>query len=226
MHEDTEDTVIRARRPSASSSSDVDALADTVLRSSNAPPPLVEPTEPAEPGDWTRALTGDLSADLANVGLANADLPNADPPNADLSTTQPHAAPSRQAPAAPPNPAPVERSVHSIRVGGSEFSLEAPAFIGRHPSTPRIMGTRAVRLVRVPSPNREISSTHVSIEQEGSSVVVTDLGSTNGTTIVSPGSTPVPLRRGDSMVVLPGSLIDLGDSVVIEVLAAKWTTDD
>src|SRR5690606_33746506 len=107
------------------------------------------------------------------------------------------------APASPPSPPAAERSVHSIRVGGSEFSLEAPAFVGRHPSTPRIMGTTAVRLVRVPSPNREISSTHVSIQQEGTSVVVTDLGSTNGTTVVVPGSAPLPLRSGDSMVVLP-----------------------
>lgn len=206
MHEDTEDTVIRARRLSSSSLGDADALADTVLRKRDAPPPLVEPEESSEPGDWKRALTGDLTADLP--------------------TTQPHAAPPRQGPTSPPSPAPTDRSVHGIRVGGSEFSLEAPAFVGRHPSTPRIMGTRAVRLVRVPSPNREISSTHVSIQQEGSSVVVTDLGSTNGTTVVSPGSAPVPLRRGDSMVVLPGSLVDLGDSVVIEVLAAKWTTDD
>ncbi|MBX3093089.1 MAG: FHA domain-containing protein [Cryobacterium sp.] len=207
MREDTEDTVIRARHPSSPTpASDADALADTVLRKSSAPPPLVEPVEPADSGDWKRALTGDLTADLP--------------------TTQPHAAPSRQASASPPSSAPAERSVHSIRVGGSEFSLEAPAFIGRHPSTPRIMGTRPVRLVRVPSPNREISSTHVSIQQEGSSVVVTDLGSTNGTTIIGSGPTPVPLRRGDSMVVLPGSLVDLGDSVVIEVLAAKWTADD
>lgn len=212
MREDTEDTVIRARHPSSlTPASDADALADTVLRERSAPPPLVEPEELSEPGEWRRALTGDLSAEL---------------PTADLPTTQPHATPARKAPALPPSPGPAERSVHSIRVGGSEFSLEAPAFIGRHPSTPRIMGTRAVRLVRVPSPNREISSTHVSIQQEGSSVVVTDLGSTNGTTIISPGSLPVPLRRGDSVVVLPGSLVDLGDSVVVEVLAPKWTTDD
>lgn len=210
MREDTEDTVIRARRPSATpSTSDADAFADTVLSARDTPPPLVEPEEPeepAEPGELKRALTSDLTADLP--------------------TTRPHAAPPPQATASPPSAEPVERPVHSIRVGGSEFSLEAPAFVGRHPSTPRIMGTRPVRLVRVPSPNREISSTHVSIEQEGSSVVVTDLGSTNGTTIIGAGPAPVPLRGGDSMVVLPGSLVDLGDSVVIEILAAKRATDD
>lgn len=218
VREDSEDTVIRERRPlSGAPVSDSDAFADTVLR--DAPPPLIEPRELAPSGEWKRALTGDLAGQL--TGPLTPAVPS------DFSAmTEPHEPPTRRSPAPPPSVDSVAMPVHSIRVGSSEFSLEAPAFIGRHPSTPRIMGSSAVRLVRVPSPSREISSTHVSIEQEGSSIVVTDLGSTNGTTIVAPGAHPVALRTGDSVVVLPGTLVDLGDSVVIEVLAATEVAHD
>src|SRR5690606_27516744 len=143
--EDSEDTVIRPRRvPGAAAVSDLDALADTVL----APPPLL--VEPPEPPRAPRPLSGSAPAPAP-------------------STSPVFVTPTERAPVAP-----VAAPYGRIRVGGSVFSLEAPAFVGRHPSTPRVLGAHAVRLVRVPSPNREVSATHASFQQEGSSVVVTD----------------------------------------------------
>ncbi len=102
--------------------------------------------------------------------------------------------------------------------------LEVPAYIGRRPSTPRITGNRMPRLVMVPSPSREVSSTHVEVRQEGGAVVVTDLGSTNGTIVTSGSFPPRGLRQGESVVVGAGSVVDIGDGIRIVVVAAPAQT--
>jgi hypothetical protein len=48
-------------------------------------------------------------------------------------------------------------------------------------------------------------------------VIVTDLRSTNGTQVRLPGSAPTRLRQGESIVVTPGSTIEIGDGNVIEI---------
>ncbi len=120
-----------------------------------------------------------------------------------------------------PQPTPPVSS--RIRIGSHEFSLEVPAFIGRAPSTPRITGGKPFRLVRVPSRRREISGTHVSVRQEGRTVVVTSLSPTNGTTVLLPGAEPLTLRRGESMVAFSGSIVDIGDGIRIEIEQGERT---
>jgi hypothetical protein len=99
--------------------------------------------------------------------------------------------------------------------------LDVPAFIGRRPIPPRVPGVVAPRLVRVPSPLQEVSGTHLEVSQQGSSVVVTDLKSTNGTIVRMPGVPPLKLRQGESVVVLPGTLVDIGDGNVLEILPMR-----
>ncbi|PJJ61569.1 FHA domain-containing protein [Compostimonas suwonensis] len=113
------------------------------------------------------------------------------------------------------------RSVHRIRVGEELYPLDQVTFIGRRPSSPRITDGVIPRLVTVPSPTREVSSTHVEIRQTGDSVVVTDLRSTNGTTVTLPGSRPQRLRQGESIVVVPGALVSVGDGTIVEILPAS-----
>jgi FHA domain len=99
--------------------------------------------------------------------------------------------------------------------------LDVPAFVGRRPILPRVPGVVAPRLVRVPSPLQEVSGTHLEVSQQGSSVVVTDLKSTNGTIVRMPGVPPLKLRQGESVVVLPGTLVDIGDGNVLEILPMR-----
>jgi hypothetical protein len=99
--------------------------------------------------------------------------------------------------------------------------LDVPAFIGRRPVPPRVPGVVAPRLVRVPSPLQEVSGTHLEVSQQGSSVVLTDLKSTNGTIVRMPGVPPLKLRQGESVVVLPGTLVDIGDGNVLEILPMR-----
>jgi pSer/pThr/pTyr-binding forkhead associated (FHA) protein len=108
---------------------------------------------------------------------------------------------------------------YAFRIGRQDaVSLEAVTFIGRQPSAPRIFNAGIPQFVQVPSRRYEVSATHVELRQLGATVVVTDMRSTNGTIVAVPGQTPRTLRQGESAVVTPGTLVDIGDNNVIEIL--------
>jgi hypothetical protein len=102
--------------------------------------------------------------------------------------------------------------------GAQPQPLNRPIVFGRSPGLPRIGRGDMPLLVTVDSPDAAVSSTHLRIEQQGSSVVVTDLRSTNGT-IVRPAQGPRRLLRpGEAVVVLVGTTIDIGDGNIIEIM--------
>jgi hypothetical protein len=111
----------------------------------------------------------------------------------------------------------------SLRVPGvaEPIPLDRPAVIGRRPGTSRVPETHAPRNIVVPPQCREVSSRHARIEQVGGSVLVTDLGSSNGIDVHLPTGTSQRLRPGESSVVLPGSVISLGDGIDIALLTAS-----
>jgi hypothetical protein len=119
-----------------------------------------------------------------------------------------------------PDPSPrAEASCYAYRIGEAEpIELDRPSYIGRRPSSPRIPAAVLPRLVRVASPRREVSATHLELRQLGGSVVATDLRSTNGSIVMLPGSVPRKLRQGESVVLSPGTLVDIGDDNIIQIL--------
>ncbi|TBN56334.1 FHA domain-containing protein [Glaciihabitans arcticus] len=121
-----------------------------------------------------------------------------------------------------PEPSHVQ-PVYSFRIGveGERIALDRPVIIGRRPAAPRIPFPLPPRLVSVVSPTSEVSSTHLELRQVGASVVATDQRSTNGSVVVIPGSAPRQLRQGESLVVTPGTLIDIGDGNRLEVLSPR-----
>ncbi|MER3389568.1 MAG: FHA domain-containing protein [Microcella sp.] len=157
------------------------------------------------------------------------------PSAADLDDTvigliQPHA-PARDrtvlpsaAPTEPVAPAEPERipSVWAARIRGTDVTipLDRPVIIGRHPSVARIEEVPHPRRVQIPARHRDVSARHVRIEQLGDTLVVTDLGSTNGIDVhLSQGSVR-RLRPGETSVVLPSAVVAIGDAVVVEFQAA------
>ena len=110
------------------------------------------------------------------------------------------------------------RRLHGVRAAGRDLRLDVPVVVGRRPSGPRVPGPEQPVLVRVHSATGEVSSTHVRVEQQGDTVVVTDLRSTNGTVVALPGRVPVRLRQGESAVALAGTIVDIGDGNLLEVL--------
>ena len=131
--------------------------------------------------------------------------------------------PATEPPAEPPvvtSTTPTAIGPYRFRIGERSDSilLDRPCYIGRRPSSPRVVRGMLPRLVRVPSPLREVSATHLEVRQLGASVIVTDLRSTNGSIVMLPGSVPRKLRQGESVVVTPGTLVDIGDENILQIL--------
>ena len=111
--------------------------------------------------------------------------------------------------------------VRLIFSSGEVVDVDRAIVVGRAPDAGRVGGEEQVRLVTVPSPHQEISSTHLEIRPgsggDHGSAVVTDLGSTNGTVVVQPGLPAEDLRPGVDVQLSPGATIDLGEGVTIQV---------
>ena len=102
--------------------------------------------------------------------------------------------------------------------GGEVVILDQPLYLGRRPSLPRIHPGGAPLLVTLDSPGREVSSTHLAISALGGTIVARDMLSTNGSIVRVPGAEARTLLRGESAVLTPGTVVDLGDGNVLEVL--------
>lgn len=125
-----------------------------------------------------------------------------------------------QPPAPPVTAQPVARLVFG---DGETVAVDRAVLVGRAPQPARSSSDGAPRLVTVSSPHHEVSSTHLEIRPgsgaDHGAAVVTDLGSTNGTVVVQPGLPPEDLRPGVAVQLVPGSLVDLGDGVNIQVVS-------
>ena len=206
---------------------------DTVTRAPSLAPHSTEP-----------AITGPENIQPATIQPAHTELDNADtivrPPQLEEPAPTPpvrnpyasHGAwpatdggglPGHR-PAAPA--AAVAPLTFGFRVGSSRIVLlDAIVYLGRRPSAPRIVRGGIPRLVRVLSETSEVSSTHLELRQVGRTVVVTDMRSTNGTSISVPGHPVRRLRQGESVVVTAGTLIDIGDRNIIEILRVQAGED-
>lgn len=120
-----------------------------------------------------------------------------------------------------PRPAPVAVGRLVFSHGLTVDVADRPLVVGRAPSVPRGHRGGTPELITVPSPLQEVSSTHVEFRAgtgiDHGSVVVTDLGSTNGTVVVEPGGPTEDLRPGMPVAVRPGAAVDLGDGVQVRV---------
>ena len=183
------------------------------------PPPLVEPPRP-----------GRSPRSVPTVAIPTAEAPDEAPEvaldepselTADASAETAEETPDTDPIATPPQP---RRPYRVKMTDGVVVSLDLTVYLGRRPSVPRIASDRRVRLVAVPSLKKEVSATHLELRQTGDAVVATDMRSTNGSTVIVPGSKPRTLLRGESAVVTPGTLIDLGDGNVLELLSPERLT--
>ncbi|MFB2556248.1 FHA domain-containing protein [Herbiconiux liangxiaofengii] len=159
------------------------------------------------------------SSDTSTAGGAGAD-----------DTTVLRPAPVPQAPVAPdetaePEPEPEPEPERSeprgprfeFRLNDAPSSLlDGPVVFGRHPRH-RTVASPPQTLVTVPSPQKKVSADHVEIAPSGRTVVVTDLHSSNGTTVVVDGIHRVRLRQGDSVVASRSAIVEIGDRNVIHI---------
>lgn len=159
-----------------------------------ATPPPVPPAPPA-------AREGDHDGATISVAEARAlrqDVPPAGPE-----------APTAVLPV-------VSAGAGRVRVStGQVVVLDRTVIIGRRPRSTRASGADLPHLVAVGSPQQDISRSHLEIRPEGDTVVVVDLHTTNGSTLLRPGNDPLRLHPGEQTLVLSGDVVDLGDGVTV-----------
>ena len=119
-----------------------------------------------------------------------------------------------------PAPAAVAVSVPPSVVlpNGSRERLDQPLIFGRSPSASQVTAGSIPKLITLGSGDQDISRSHVRFALEGDTVVVTDLHSVNGTSVVMPGRDPQRLRAGEPAAVIPGTVVDLGGGVTLTVV--------
>ncbi len=113
-------------------------------------------------------------------------------------------------------PTPGAAATGRVKVStGQVVTLDRTVIIGRRPRSTRASGANLPHLIAVDSPQQDISRSHLEIRPEGDTVVVIDLHTTNGSTLLRAGSDPVRLHPGEPAIVLSGDVIDLGDGVEV-----------
>ena len=193
---------------------DVNVMDETALHP--GPVPLPEPQPEPEVGAET-PLTDDPPTNPQETADGHDGLTQGSNWGPDaLARSQPGI------PGQPPAPhvlaQPVARLIFS---SGEVVDVDRAVIVGRAPEARRFTSTEQPRLITVPSPNQEISSTHLEIRPgagaDHGSAVATDLGSTNGTVLQQPGLPSEDLKPGIAVQLIPGAIIDLGDGVTIQV---------
>ncbi|WP_211482582.1 FHA domain-containing protein [Arthrobacter sp. OV608] len=96
---------------------------------------------------------------------------------------------------------------------GERVTLDRGAVVGRRPQLVRVQGGNVPRLVTVPSPNQDISRSHLELRVVGQDVLAVDLNTMNGTRLLRPGTDPVRLQPGDATILVAGDTLDLGDGI-------------
>ena len=103
-----------------------------------------------------------------------------------------------------------------VMPGGAREALNQPILIGRSPTVGKVSGPIPRPLTLGPG-DQDISRNHAQFTLEGGTVVVTDLHSRNGTSIVLPGKSPQKLRAGEPTSVIVGTVVDFGSGLEIRV---------
>ena len=97
---------------------------------------------------------------------------------------------------------------------GDIVTLDRNVLLGRAPKpVDGLPPEEQPHVVKVPSPERDISRNHVEVLVEGWHVLIRDLGTTNGTTVALPGESPVRMRANDQQSLEPGSVVSMADEV-------------
>jgi pSer/pThr/pTyr-binding forkhead associated (FHA) protein len=213
----TDDTVIRPVRSSGPATDATDVSDDTVIRPARSTEPATDVTDDT---DYTVVRDRPRTPEVSSVPDV-PQVPGAD--GAEDTIVRPAARPQDQGEptggAEPRLPSVPTARVPSVRIGDRVIRLDRPVVIGRRPSPTRFERGPQPELVTVPSPRGEVSSSHLRVHAEGEATVVEDLRSTNGTLVRPAGAAPFRMAAGGANVVLTGTVVEIGDGNVIEVLS-------
>lgn len=176
-----------------------------------APPPPPPPPPPAAPSP----------AAPIPVGLVS--LPPVPPP-----PPPPPAAPPADPPAPPTLPAPAPRAIFTF-ASGQVHEASGAGVIGRAPRPTRTGQMPEIEpgVLTVTDLTRTVSKAHLSFEVQESGVWLTDLGSTNGSTVMGVRGVPAALVAGTPVLVGYGSTVTVGElAFTLALVPARPVEDD
>jgi len=187
------------------------ATEDDTVVAVPGPPPLLDarqeitevprPEEPAPAAEDSTVVVDEIAQLRAkrSAGIAPPILSSAG-----AATPEPEPAPA---------PSPEPRPRLSLELpDGVRQPIDYSVLVGRAPGLPDGIPTRVLRFA-----DGDISRNHARIAVEGGTVVVTDLGSRNGTVVRIPGRAAQKLRGHEPTPVLPGTVIDFGGGIELTV---------
>jgi len=96
---------------------------------------------------------------------------------------------------------------------GDVVALDRGVIMGRAPDVNAADERDRPNVLRLASPDNDISRNHAEVVLDGWQVYIRDLGSTNGTVVTLPGQPPNRLRRDDMFPIEPGTTVSLADEV-------------
>jgi hypothetical protein len=175
-----------------------------------APPPAPVPVRPPVVEEIPQeALATRLRSSSPAVPAVRCTAGHLNPPGA---------APCRACGATVPEQEPVMVArpvlgVLRLATGGEPISLDRAVILGRAPDPEAGTGAGRANAIKVDSPGRDVSRSHAEFRADGWQLVVTDLGSANGTTVAQPSAPPFRLERNGSAAVEPGAVVTLADEV-------------
>jgi pSer/pThr/pTyr-binding forkhead associated (FHA) protein len=101
---------------------------------------------------------------------------------------------------------------------GNLLDAATPIVVGRRPWSTESDTQSAVH-VAVPSPLREVSATHLEVAEVDGGLTARDLGSTNGTVVLSPDRAPRLLDARRSTALVDGDVLDVGEGFRLLIVA-------
>lgn len=195
---------VAAPAPLFDDSRDITEVPD--LEASVPPPPALAPVAAAiGEHDGGTVLVGDLPSRPDDDKTVVVD---------EIARVRARRSAGLRAPAAPAPQSPSAPKLSLLLPDGSREPLDAVVVVGRAPSAPA--DGSASRLVRLTG-DGDISRNHARVALEGDTVVVTDLGSRNGTIVRIPGRPAQKLRDGEPTPVLVGTVIDFGGGIELSI---------
>ena len=159
------------------------------------PPPGVDhppqTDQPAPPGPPERRTP---------APARSSSIPSRDEPS--VGSTRPASAPPTAQPAE-------DLGWHAVLDDGRRVVVERLVLRGRNPQP--APGEEDAELIKVADETRTVSKLHLAMGVDPSGLYVVDRGSTNGSTVTTPGGATRRCAPGETVYVDPGSIVSMGD---------------
>ena len=112
-------------------------------------------------------------------------------------------------PQPPAEPAPENQDWHAVLDDGRRVVVDHLVLLGRNPQP--APGEEDAQLIKIADQTRTVSKLHLAIGVDEAGLYVVDRGSTNGSTVTTPGGATRRCEPGEAVYVNPGSIVSMGD---------------